>query len=137
MSDSDVECLLIDARKDMQSAKSLVKFIEATSNSIPLIVIATEGSLSAISADWGMSDVVLDTAGPAEVEARIRIVCGRKPISQNLNSDSGKEIRSGAISIDEVEPVSSIVKRFATGAMSFGSISQEARLPFLLSEAPV
>ena len=30
MSDSDVECLLIDARKDMQSAKSLVKFIEAT-----------------------------------------------------------------------------------------------------------
>jgi len=31
-----------------------------------------------------------------------------------------------AISIDEVEPVSSIVKRFATGAMSFGSISQEA-----------
>ena len=31
-----------------------------------------------------------------------------------------------AISIDEVEPISQIVKRFATGAMSFGSISQEA-----------
>src|SRR5262245_19704718 len=30
------------------------------------------------------------------------------------------------ISIDEVEPVESIVKRFATGAMSYGSISQEA-----------
>ena len=30
------------------------------------------------------------------------------------------------ISIDEVEPVSEIVKRFATGAMSYGSISQEA-----------
>ncbi|MFM8502925.1 MAG: glutamate synthase large subunit [Actinomycetota bacterium] len=30
------------------------------------------------------------------------------------------------ISIDEVEPVSSIVKRFSTGAMSYGSISQEA-----------
>ena len=30
------------------------------------------------------------------------------------------------ISIDEVEPVESIVKRFATGAMSFGSISWEA-----------
>jgi glutamate synthase (ferredoxin) len=28
--------------------------------------------------------------------------------------------------IDEVEPVESIVKRFATGAMSYGSISQEA-----------
>lgn len=30
------------------------------------------------------------------------------------------------ISIDEVEPVSEIVKRFSTGAMSYGSISQEA-----------
>ncbi|PRA01574.1 glutamate synthase large subunit [Arthrobacter sp. MYb224] len=30
------------------------------------------------------------------------------------------------IPIDEVEPVSSIVKRFATGAMSYGSISAEA-----------
>ena len=30
------------------------------------------------------------------------------------------------ISIDDVEPVESIVKRFATGAMSYGSISQEA-----------
>ena len=31
-----------------------------------------------------------------------------------------------AVPIDEVEPVSEIVKRFATGAMSYGSISQEA-----------
>ncbi len=31
-----------------------------------------------------------------------------------------------AISIDEVEPVEEILKRFSTGAMSYGSISQEA-----------
>lgn len=31
-----------------------------------------------------------------------------------------------AVPIEEVEPVSEIVKRFATGAMSYGSISQEA-----------
>ncbi|HEV8295663.1 MAG TPA: glutamate synthase large subunit [Acidimicrobiales bacterium] len=37
--------------------------------------------------------------------------------------------RTGAlppVPIDEVEPVSSIVKRFSTGAMSYGSISKEA-----------
>ena len=28
--------------------------------------------------------------------------------------------------LDEVEPVEAIVRRFATGAMSYGSISQEA-----------
>jgi glutamate synthase (NADPH/NADH) large chain len=33
---------------------------------------------------------------------------------------------NGPISIDEVEPVSEIVKRFSTGAMSYGSISAEA-----------
>lgn len=33
---------------------------------------------------------------------------------------------SKAIPIDEVEPVSEIVKRFKTGAMSYGSISEEA-----------
>ena len=32
----------------------------------------------------------------------------------------------GGISIDEVEPVEEIVKRFKTGAMSYGSISEEA-----------
>lgn len=33
---------------------------------------------------------------------------------------------NGGIPIEEVEPVDSIVKRFKTGAMSYGSISQEA-----------
>ncbi|MEY3705040.1 MAG: hypothetical protein RLY29_412 [Actinomycetota bacterium] len=37
-----------------------------------------------------------------------------------------KEGLRPAISIDEVEPVSEIVKRFSTGAMSYGSISKEA-----------
>src|SRR6185437_7372745 len=34
--------------------------------------------------------------------------------------------RQPAVALDEVEPVESIVKRFATGAMSYGSISLEA-----------
>ncbi|MDF9812596.1 glutamate synthase (NADPH/NADH) large chain [Streptomyces sp. SPB162] len=37
-----------------------------------------------------------------------------------------KEGERTPISIDEVEPVSAIVKRFSTGAMSYGSISMEA-----------
>lgn len=37
-----------------------------------------------------------------------------------------KEGLRPAISIDEVEPASEIIKRFSTGAMSYGSISKEA-----------
>jgi glutamate synthase (NADPH/NADH) large chain len=39
---------------------------------------------------------------------------------------SAAELGRQAVPIDEVEPVSSIVKRFSTGAMSYGSISAEA-----------
>jgi len=37
-----------------------------------------------------------------------------------------KEGVNPAISVDEVEPISAIIKRFSTGAMSYGSISAEA-----------
>ena len=37
-----------------------------------------------------------------------------------------KPLPSGPVPLDEVEPVKDIVKRFCTGAMSFGSISAEA-----------
>jgi glutamate synthase (NADPH/NADH) large chain len=39
---------------------------------------------------------------------------------------SAEETGRTAVPLDEVEPASEIVKRFATGAMSFGSISREA-----------
>jgi len=39
---------------------------------------------------------------------------------------SAEEDKRKPVALDEVEPASEIVKRFATGAMSFGSISREA-----------
>ncbi len=39
---------------------------------------------------------------------------------------SADELGRASISIDEVEPVETILKRFSTGAMSYGSISAEA-----------
>ncbi len=39
---------------------------------------------------------------------------------------SAEETGRKSVAIDDVEPASEIVKRFATGAMSFGSISREA-----------
>ena len=38
----------------------------------------------------------------------------------------GKDGRRPAVPLEEVEPVEDIVRRFSTGAMSYGSISQEA-----------
>ena len=95
------DCIFIDARRDLPNTKAFTKLITATGVSTPIIVIATEGGLSAINADWGIADVILDTAGPAEVDARIRIVIGKDAITQLANNPSLKEIRSGEVVIDE------------------------------------
>jgi len=96
-----VDCLLIDARRDLPSAKSFTKLITSTGVDVPIMVITTEGGLSAINADWGIDDVILDTAGPAEVDARIRIVIGQSAIAQLASNPSAGEIRSGEVIIDE------------------------------------
>ena len=95
------DCIIIDARRDLPAAKSFTKLITTTGVSTPLIIITTEGGLSAINADWGITDVILDTAGPAEVDARIRIVIGKDAITQLAKNPSLKEIRSGEVVIDE------------------------------------
>ena len=95
------DCIIIDARRDLPTAKYFTKLITTTGVSTPLIIITTEGGLSAINADWGITDVILDTAGPAEVDARIRIVIGKDAIEQLAKNPSLKEIRSGEVVIDE------------------------------------
>ena len=95
------DCIIIDARRDLPTAKSFTKLITTTGVSTPLIIVTTEGDLSAINADWGITDVILDTAGPAEVDARIRIVIGKDAITQLAKNPSLKEIRSGDVVIDE------------------------------------
>jgi DNA-binding response OmpR family regulator len=95
------DCIIIDARRELPTVKSFTKLITTTGVSTPLIIVTTEGGLSAINADWGITDVILDTAGPAEVDARIRIVIGKDAITQLAKNPSLKEIRSGDVVIDE------------------------------------
>ena len=96
-----VDCLLLDARRDLVASKSFTKLLIATGVDVPIIVITTEGGLSAINADWGITDVILDTAGPAELDARVRILIGKEAIAALEKNPSLKEIRSGEVVIDE------------------------------------
>ena len=96
-----VDCLLLDARRDLVASKSFTKLLIATGVDVPIIVITTEGGLSAINADWGITDVILDTAGPAELDARVRIVIGKDAIASLEKNPSLQEMRSGEVVIDE------------------------------------
>ena len=96
-----VDCIFVDARRDLPNTKAFTKLITTTGVFTPIVVITTEGGLSAINADWQIADVMLDTAGPAEVDARIRIVIGKDALTQLAKNPSLKEIRSGEVVIDE------------------------------------
>jgi len=96
-----VDCIFVDARRDLPNTKAFTKIITTTGVSTPIVVITTEGGLSAINSDWQIADVMLDTAGPAEVDARIRIVIGKDALTQLAKNPSLKEIRSGEVVIDE------------------------------------
>ena len=97
----EVDCLFIDARKDLPAAKSLTRLLTSTGVDCPIISVTTEGGLSAMSADWGIHNVILDTAGPAEVEARIRIAVARMQNDRVATDPTLREIRTGDIVIDE------------------------------------
>jgi DNA-binding response OmpR family regulator len=90
------DLILVDARRDLASAKSLCKILTTTGITVPLVLVLTEGGLTAVSADWGANDVVLDTAGPAEVDARIRLAIGRQ-----TQEHAQTKIQASGITIDE------------------------------------
>jgi DNA-binding response OmpR family regulator len=95
---SDV--ILMDARRELAAARQTCRVLRST-GSAPLIAVVTEGGLAAVAADWGLDDVVVDTAGPAEVEARLRLAIGRTLAERETSPSTSEEIRSGDLSIDE------------------------------------
>jgi DNA-binding response OmpR family regulator len=90
------DLIFVDARQDLASAKSLCKILHTTGLNVPLMLVLTEGGLTAVSPDWGVDDVVLETAGPAEVDARIRLVIGRA-----VEDKSSSKIQASGVVIDE------------------------------------
>ncbi len=92
------DAILVDARRDLAQARSLCVLLRTAGLEAPVLAVVTEGGLAAVTAEWGADDVVLHTAGPAEVEARLRLAIGRKASVAPAAPD---EIRSGDLAIDE------------------------------------
>ena len=96
------DIVILDARRDLVAARGTSRVLRTTGASAPLLAVVTEGGLAAIATDWGLDDVVLDSAGPAEVEARLRLALGRaESAATGTPGERSEEIRSGDLSIDE------------------------------------
>lgn len=90
--------MLLDARRDLASARGLSRVLRSSGLSAPLVAVFTEGGLAALTAEWQVDDVVLDTAGPAEVEARLRLALSRTSTDED---DEPTRITAGELTIDE------------------------------------
>ena len=62
--------LFLDARDDLATAKTLCRLIHASGLSTPIVLILTEGGFTVVNSQWGIADVVVASASPAEVEGR-------------------------------------------------------------------
>jgi DNA-binding response OmpR family regulator len=92
------DAMLVDSRRDLISARSFIRLLTAMGVSVPVIAVLTEGGLIAMSGDWAVDDFVLDTAGPAELDARLRLAVERH--AANSEDGSGR-LELGDLTIDE------------------------------------
>ncbi|HET8684557.1 MAG TPA: response regulator transcription factor [Micromonosporaceae bacterium] len=91
------DVVLVDARSELAEARATCRLLRATGPGVPLLAVVTEAGLAAVHADWGVDDIVLAGAGPAEVETRLRLAVGRLA---GTTAGTGGLIRAGELVID-------------------------------------
>ena len=71
------QAVLVDARRDLGAARKLCRVLSG--GDVPVIADVNEGGLVTVNTEWGVHEVLLPTAGPAEVDARLRLLTSRRP----------------------------------------------------------
>ncbi|WP_081648078.1 winged helix-turn-helix transcriptional regulator [Bifidobacterium minimum] len=97
--------LFLDARDDLATAKTLCRLIHATGLSTPIVLVLTEGGFTVVNSQWGIADVVVANASPAEVEGRLRLVSerGNSPaVVSRSSTEDGVEVEDGQIRSGEL-----------------------------------
>ena len=95
------DAVLVDARRDLAGARSLCRLLRTTGVTAPVFAVLTEGGLVALTAEWGVDDVLLDSAGPAEVDARLRLATGKAAAAAASPTGDPGVVRAGDLTIDE------------------------------------
>ncbi|GAA3008703.1 winged helix-turn-helix transcriptional regulator [Actinokineospora diospyrosa] len=91
------DAVIVDARTDLAAAKSLCRLLTSGGDSCPVLAVVTEGGLVAITSDWRIDEILLPTAGPAEVDTRLRLLTTRGPAGAAVDG----ALRLGELVIDE------------------------------------
>lgn len=91
------ELIVVDATRDLSRAQALCRSLRGSGDHLAILVVMPEAGLAGLQRDWGASDFLLPSAGPAEVEARVRLLTQR-PVA----ADPDAAIRVGDLVVDPV-----------------------------------
>src|ERR1700758_2923472 len=93
------EVAIVDARVDLAAARGLCRLLGTTGTAVPVVAVVNEGGLVAINVDWGLDDILLPATGPAEIDARLRLLVGRR--GGTATQENLGKITLGELVIDE------------------------------------
>ena len=90
---------IVDARTDLAAARGLCRLLGTTGTSIPVVAVVNEGGLVAVNVEWGLDEILLPGTGPAEIDARLRLLVGRR--GGVADQESVGKVTLGELVIDE------------------------------------
>ncbi len=94
-----VDVVVLDGRRDLAAARTTCRLVRTTGLDVPLLLVLTEGGLTVVATDWGTDDIILDTAGPAELSCRLRLLGDGARNARDAEDESG-ELEAGDLQID-------------------------------------
>ena len=98
LSRTDADVVVVDGRADLALARGICRTLQAAGVEHPVLLVLGEGGLPVVGADWGVADIVLATAGPAELDARLRLLVQRAD-DADMPGDPD-QIEAGDLTID-------------------------------------
>ena len=90
---------IVDARTDLAAARGLCRLLGTTGTSVPVVAVVNEGGLVAVNVEWGLDEILLPSTGPAEIDARLRLLVGRR--GGAANQENAGKVSLGELVIDE------------------------------------
>ncbi|MGC5047996.1 response regulator transcription factor [Micrococcus porci] len=95
----DVDGVLLDATSGLAEARTLARDLASLAPEVPVVAVMAEGALTAVGPEWSLADIVLTGAGPAEVDARVRLL---RPADAPVAGGAAERLAVGGVEIDPV-----------------------------------
>lgn len=93
---ADADVVIVDARQEMAAARTLCRLLSGAVDA-PVVALVSEGGLVAINAEWGICELLLPIVGPAELDARLRLLSARGGVPEEERT----VLQLGELVIDE------------------------------------